>query len=64
MSACRVMSVEGPRGRGRGGKTWQECVDEDMKELGLKREAAQDRAVWRRAILGERLTRASTDTQT
>ena len=64
VSACREINIAGLRGRGRGRKTWQECVGEDMKRLGLTRETAQDLAVWRRAILENRLTRASTDTVT
>ena len=64
VSACREINIAGLRGRGRGRKTWQECVGEDMRRLGLTRETAQDRAVWRHAILGNRLTRASTDTVT
>jgi len=61
VSACRAIEVEGSRGRGRGRKTWQEFVTDDMKRLGVTREAAQDRAVWKGAILGNRLTRASMD---
>ena len=53
VSACRGIEVEGPRGRGRGRKTWQECVEDDMRRLGVRREAAQDRAVWRGAICGQ-----------
>src|SRR5258706_301013 len=37
VSACRGLVVEGARSRGRGRKTWQECVQEDMKRLKLKR---------------------------
>src|SRR5664279_795918 len=33
VSACRNMEVEGKRGRGRGRKTWKECVANDMKKL-------------------------------
>jgi len=40
--------------------TWQEYVTDDMR-LGVRREAAQDRAVWKGAILGKRLTRESAD---
>ena len=61
VSACRAIEVEGSRGRGRGRKTWEECVTEDMRSLGVTREEARDRAVWRSAILGKRLTRASAD---
>ena len=64
VSACREITIEGSRGRGRGRKTWRECVVDDMKRLRLRKEDAQDRALWRRAILGDRLTRASMDSQT
>lgn len=64
VSACREITVEGSRGRGRGRKTWKECVEEDMKRLRLKKEEVHDRALWRRAIMGHRLTRASAETQT
>src|SRR5687768_5591654 len=33
VSACRLMKVDGSKGRGRGRKTWQECVNDDMKKL-------------------------------
>ena len=46
VTACRNLEVEGKRGRGRGKKTWKECVANDMKKLMLKQEDAQDRAVW------------------
>jgi hypothetical protein len=36
-----------------------ECAEEDMKVLGLRAEDAQDRLRWRKAIWGDRLTRAS-----
>src|SRR5664279_5384871 len=64
VSACRNIEVEGKRGRGRGRKTWKECVTNDMKKLKLKKEDAQDRAVWRGGILGNRSTRASADKRT
>jgi len=38
LSAYREVEVAGTRGRGRGRKKWKECVDDDMKKLGLKRE--------------------------
>jgi len=34
--------VEGSRGRGRGRKAWQECVIDDMRKLGVRREAGSD----------------------
>ena len=48
VSACRNMAVSGERGRGR--KTWKECVTDDMRQLRLRREDAQDRDVWRKAF--------------
>ena len=53
VSACREIEVEGSRGRGRGKKTWQECVVDDMRGLGVEREAAQDRVLWKSAIAGK-----------
>jgi len=53
VAACRVMKVEGTRGRGRARKTWEECVSDDMRKRQLKREMAQDRDVWRRLIMGK-----------
>ena len=38
---CQVARV-----RGRGRKTWGECVDSDLRLLGLKREWAHDRVRW------------------
>src|SRR5664279_486995 len=61
VSACRNIEVEGKRGRGRDRKTWKECVANDLKKLMLKQEDAQDRAVWRNGILGNRPTLASAD---
>ncbi|HXJ94687.1 MAG TPA: reverse transcriptase domain-containing protein [Terriglobia bacterium] len=59
--ACQRIEVEGKRCRGRGRKTWRECVVEDLKVLGLREEEAQNRLRWRRGIRGDRLTCASTD---
>ena len=50
--------VVGAKGKGRPKKTWNDCVIEDMKLAGLRREDAQDRVVWRSGILGKRQTRA------
>ena len=38
VSAFRNIEVDGKRGRGRGRKTWKECVANDMKKLMLKQE--------------------------
>ena len=59
--ACQRVEVDGKRSRGRGKKTWRECVVEDLKVLGLKDEEAQNRLRSRKAIWGDRLTCASTD---
>ena len=64
VSACRNMAVSGERGRGRGSKTWKECVADDMRQLRLRQEDAQDRAVWRNGILGNRPTRTSAEIRT
>jgi hypothetical protein len=41
--ACRNVVAEGDKGKGRGRKTWKECVVKDMKDLRLLREDAQNR---------------------
>ena len=64
VSACRDMTVVGDRGKGRGRKTWKECVMDDLRKTKLRREDAQDRDVWRSGILGNRPTRASAETRT
>ena len=50
---CTKVEVVGKVGRGRGRKTWLQCVNSDMKDLGLRVEEAQDRQLWRRKIFGE-----------
>ena len=45
-------SFLGSAGRGRPRKSWLECVNDDMKKFGLKKEMAHDRTVWRSAIHG------------
>ena len=47
VSACRNVEVAGVRGRGRSRKTWRECVNDDMKVLGLQPEWAVFRDIWR-----------------
>ena len=37
VSGCINLKVGGVRGRGRGRKTWKECVADDMRKLNLKR---------------------------
>jgi len=53
VAACRDMVVEGEKGRGRGRKTWQECVVEDVRKLKFRKEDAQNRVTWRRGIYGK-----------
>ena len=61
VKACQRFEAAGKRGRGRGRKTWRECVVGDMKDLGLQERDVQDRVVWRGLIRGNRVTRASTN---
>ena len=42
VSACRNIKVAGKVSRGRGRKTWRECVNEDMRTCGLMVEMAKD----------------------
>ena len=45
--------------RGRGRKTWRECVKDDMDELGLHPEWVVFRDMWKRLHIGDkRLTLA------
>ena len=39
--------MEGARGRGRSRKTWEQCVEDDMKLLSLPSEWAYFRDMWR-----------------
>jgi hypothetical protein len=64
VSVCRNFEVEGVRGRGRGKKTWGECVRVDMDQLGLRSDWAQDRDRWRNLIWGNRPTRAGMEKRT
>ena len=45
------MVVGGVR-KGRPRKIWMVCVNEDMKECGLKKEDAQNRPLWSMSIVG------------
>ena len=58
VSACRGLVVEGTKGRGRSRTTWEQCVRDDMKLLGLHPEWAVFRDMWRDLIWGKRLTLA------
>lgn len=50
VSKCRSFEIGGVRGKGRGRKTWNECVKDDMRKVGLRAVDAQDRAGWRRRV--------------
>jgi hypothetical protein len=52
LRVCQNLVVDGSRGRGRGRKTWQQCVNEDLREFGLKREDALNREIWRSKVFG------------
>jgi len=52
VKACQTVNVTGNRGRGRGKKTWKQCVDEDLKEFKLNREDALNRDLWRTKVFG------------
>ena len=42
--------MAGRRGAGRGRKTWYECVKKDLEKLGLHKEWAVFRDMWRGLI--------------
>jgi len=50
---CLELEIAGKAGRGRCRKTWLECVKGDMKDLGVCRTDAKDRALWKVKILGK-----------
>src|SRR2546426_9698373 len=54
ISGCQNVKVEGKGSRGRPRMAWLKCVKQDIKELNLKPEMAQNRAPWREYIHGTR----------
>jgi hypothetical protein len=50
--ACQSLMKDVKKGRGRGRKTWEQCVKCDLKQMNLKREDTADRDEWRRKIHG------------
>ena len=46
VSKFRKLEVVGGIRKGRGKKTWIECVTTDMKKIGLRKEDAQNRSLW------------------
>jgi len=53
--------VEGKTGRGRGRRTWIECVSRVMKELGLRVDDSRDREIWKGNTSVKGMSRASID---
>ena len=50
ISKCRNLELVGGIIKGRGKKTWIECVTTAMKKIGLKKEKAQNRSLWSSSI--------------
>ena len=50
---CQSIELVSKTSRGRSRKIWRECVNKDMKELGLREEDVQDKDRWRRMIFGD-----------
>ena len=50
-SACRHVVVESKREKGRPRKTWSQVVSNDLRKMKFKTELAQNRRMWRRAII-------------
>lgn len=47
LKECQKLLSDVRVGQGRGRKTWIECVNGDMKEMGLSVEETQDRDLWK-----------------
>ena len=52
ISKALLMEVDGKRPRGRPKKSWLEIVEKDMRDMGLKKQDAKARDVWRAGING------------
>ena len=50
VKGCTMMVVEGIVPCGRPKKTWQDCVSEDLRLLGLNTRDAQDCVTWQSEI--------------
>ena len=61
-SACRHVVVEGKREQGRPRKTCSQLISNDLRRMKLNPKLAQDRRLWRRAIMRSRPTHASMKT--
>src|SRR5206468_3840554 len=50
---CQYIEIASKACRGRSRKVWRECVNKDMKELGLREEDVRNKDRWRRMIFGD-----------
>ena len=64
VSACRDYELVGQKSRGRGRKTWAECVKHDLQFLGLRATWADDRNERKNLINENRPTHASMEQET
>ena len=55
INRVRNRSIPGKRGPGRPRKTWNECVDQDLKTCSLSKATAKDRVAWPCAVKNCRL---------
>lgn len=53
LKRCTKIEVAGKRPRGRPSRTWRDVVNDDLRNMRLKREEVGDREKWRRAIHGQ-----------
>ena len=53
VSACRNLEVPGPKSKGRGRKTWDECVRHDLRSGDLNPQWAQNKTLWKSLIGGK-----------
>ena len=61
-SACRHIVIEGKREQGRPRKKWSQLISNDLRRMKLNPKLAQDRRLWRRAIMRPRPTHAGMET--
>src|SRR6476619_1092175 len=52
VKSCRSFKISDKKGRGRSRKMCKQCMNEDMKELGLKRVETLDRNTWYSKVFG------------
>ena len=54
INRVRSRPVSGRKGPGRPKKTWEECVNQDLKVSGLSEAGTQDRLLWRSSVKNSR----------